>query len=235
MFKRPLAVLLIVISVVVFVACVGGAIGVWLIQRPLRDAATKTFADADRALGVTTRSVDLVDDGLRKAKLDLAAIKETTVTPAGTGMPPGIFDRIASRALADQLGPKVGQVNETVNMVTDAAVVMNSLLGGFSQLPQSSVNALDTERLQQVHDSLTDLTQSTQKLSGLLQQSSPEVNAGDLAATTLRMEELLERVLAWVADFRSKVGGVQAEVAALRSRTLEWIRIGPIVLTAVFG
>ncbi len=98
----------------------------------------------------------------------------------------------------------------------------------------SLISALDTDRLSKVHDSLADFTQTSQQLSSLLQQSGADGNAGDLAQTTARMEELLDRVLAWVAEFKTKVGGVQAEVAMLRARALHWIRIGPIVLTAVF-
>ncbi len=235
MFKRVVAVLLILVSVVVFLGSLAGAVGVWFVQRSLRDAATRTFADADRALGVTARSVAVVEDGLRNARTDLAAIKITAVAPAGSGMKPGFFDRLVSQALADRLGPKVGQVNETVNMAADAAVVMNSLLGGLSQLPESSISALDTERLGKVHDSLADFTQSSQQLSALLQQSAPDGNAGDLAQTTARMEELLEVVLAWAAEFKVKVAGVQADVSTLRSRALNWIRVGPIVLTAIFA
>ena len=144
---------------------------------------------------------------------------------------PGPRDRIISTSRAQRLGPNGGQVQETVSIATDAAVVLNSLLGGLNQVPLTSVNALDTDQLKQIQESLSDFTGSAQKLGVLLQQSAPEGESVGLEETTARMEELLDRIITWTAEFRTRVGTIQSQVADLKSRILNWIRVGPVVIT----
>src|SRR5687767_7035293 len=123
MLKRIVAVVLGIVSVAVFVLCLGGVAGAWAIKRPARERTERTFAYADRVLGVTSRSLDLAHDNLQKARADLKTIKETSVAPpSDVGKKPGVFDQMVSHALVQHLGPKVREVSDTLGVATDAAI-----------------------------------------------------------------------------------------------------------------
>ena len=99
-----------------------------------------------------------------------------------------------------------------MNTVTDAAVVLNSILGGLNELPETAIPTLDTDRLKEVQGSLSDLTKSSRQMGNLLNQG------GDADAQAARIDDLLTKVIDLVADLQEKVGKVQSDVAKLQER-----------------
>jgi hypothetical protein len=228
--RRLFALVLGLVSIAVFLACIGGTVGLWVVQKPLLEKTTLSFGKANEALDVASTTLNVVEKRLKIARQDLTTIKETAGKPKAGANPPSILDQMASRALVAQLGPNVQQVSDSVEMASDAAIVLNSLLDGLNQLPETKINSLDTERLTEIHRSLKDVTKTSQELSALLADGSP---SGSVDEKTTQMDDLLKRVLDWVGDFRTKVAQVQSDVTALKPRLHAWIHLGAVIGTVV--
>jgi hypothetical protein len=220
--KQFLAVILGILGVVGLVLCVAGVVAVWVVEKPLLDRSKSALEQATRALNTAAEGVKVVNTSLKKARKDLETFTEEARKPAAERKRPGRLEQ----AVADQLESNIQNIGATVNVVTDASVVLNSLLGSLNELPDTALGALDTDRLKDVQGSISDLTKSSQRLSTVLTKDETESDA-----QAKHMEEVLDQVIAWTTELQGKVDKVQADVDKLKSRTPGWIRVGTVAVT----
>jgi hypothetical protein len=233
--RRLLAIVFVLLSLVGLAVCVAGIVGAWWVQQPLLQKATRAFDVAGRALDVTDHTLDLITAGLDRTREDLSTIKSKYAAMSKDDMKPDVNQRMISRVLADQLGPKMKQVRQAVDIATEASVVMNSFLAGLNDLPKTAVGSLDLNRLGQVRDSLSDVTHTSLRLSDLLNQGSAAADDRDVAAATGRIAEVLDRITTVITELHERVGKAQSDVAEVKPRTMEWIHKGPTVVSVVLG
>ncbi len=233
-FKQLCAALLGLLSVCVFVLCIVAPIGAWRVQPALTEGTARTFTKANDALEIASRSLRLADEGLRQAKEDLDTIKTTNLPDETHPAKPDFRNELMSSFLVDRLGNKVHNVSETVSAVTDASIVLNSLMDGLNRLPEPSLVGLNTDQLKQFQHSLTDVAKSAQELNGLLELGAPEAMGNyPVVMQVSLIDQVMARLIRRVGEFREKVTALQTELGAVKTRTLEWIRIGPMVITIV--
>jgi hypothetical protein len=231
--KRLFAVLFVLLSLAGLGLCVAGIVGAWWVQKPLLAKATKAFDSAGRAITVTEDTLDLLQTGLEKTREDMKTIRAKSAGVVNDGRP-DLQERMVSRLVTEQLGPKVRQVRKAADIATEASIVISGLLEAINQLPQTAI-ALDTDRLGQVRDTLSGVTQTSQRVSELLEQASPGGDTQDVANMTRQISEGLDDVQTHVAELRKKVLKVQSDVTALQPRVFDWIHKGPIVVSVVLG
>jgi methyl-accepting chemotaxis protein len=234
MLKRLLAVLFVLLSLAGLGLCVAGIVGAWWVKQPLLAKATRAFESADRALAVTDDTLDLLQVGLEKTREDLKTIRTKSAAMAKDDRP-DLEQRMISRVVAQQLGPKVQQVRKAANIATEASIVINSLLEAINQLPQTAIGPLDTDRLGQVRKTLSGVTQTSQQLSDLIEQTSPGGNTQDVTNMTRQISDVLDDIETRVVELHERVTKVQSDVTALQPRVFDWIHKGPIVVSGVLG
>jgi hypothetical protein len=200
-------------------------VGVWVVQKPLVNRTTGAIDKASRVLEWASENVTFVHDSLARARKDLndfrvAARKNPAPKPS-----------MEHRMIARQIDSRVQNAGATVDMVTDTAVVLNSLLGGLNELPDTSITTLDTDRLREMQGSLSDLARSSKQLGSLLDQGGMD----DSDAQAAKIDELLTKAIELVGELLGRVNKIQSDVAKLQSRAPRWIYLGSIVITVVLG
>src|SRR5262249_28169915 len=115
------------------------------------------------------------------------------------------------RQAATDLSPKVGNVRQALGSVTEAAVVIDSVLDNLNEIPLVSVSHLDTERLQATSGQLAALADRTQELSAML----PETNDASASAVKDRASQIdgiLIELQTVAAEYEPRVVQIQDRV-----------------------
>jgi hypothetical protein len=225
--RRLFALLIGLVGLAVLGLCVAGIVGTWMVKKPLSERTTRLLSDADRALTTAVDGVDVIQESLNKARNDLERFNAEAGKPPKERTKPGLVEQVVARNLESNFQ----NVGATVNVVTDASVVLNSILGSLSELPETSMTTFDTDRLKDIQGSLTDLTGKSRRLGGLLGNGG---GAGSHEQAA-QMKEVLDQVILWVTEVQGKVGAIKSDVDKLKARTPRWIHLGSVVITAVLG
>ena len=234
--RRILALLLVLLGIIGTAACIAGIVGVWRVKQPLLDRSARAFGVADKAFVVVTEYGDVISFTLTKSREDLGTIKTKAAIENNAAAKPSFTDVVVSRMVADQLGTKIKNVGDAVNAVTDASIVLDSLLGQIDQLPATFVHKVNDDQLEQVQGTLGDVAAATRRLSSLLQTARPDENVPpEMAEATVEIEALLGRLLAWIDMLRERVKTTKTEVAELRPRLEFWIHWGSAIITGVLA
>ncbi len=220
--KRLFAVLLSLLGVAGLVLCVGGVVGVFIVKKPLQERTTRLLKEAGQSLQTAADGVDVVHESLLKAREEL---KQFSRKPDAEHPKPTFVDRV----VAEHLESNVKNIGATVNVVADASVVLNSLLGSLNEIADTGLGQIDTDRLKDVQGGLSDLTRSSHRLSVLLGDQKGNESAEQAA----QMLDGLDRVIVWLDELQGKIKTIQGDVTKLQSRTPGWIQMGSIVLPAV--
>ena len=120
--------------------------------------------------------------------------------------------------------------------MTEASVVLGSLLEGADRLPLGSVGKVDTDELRDLTGLLGAVGKTSQQLSALI---PPEKRADDpIAAAILRDEtsavkEGLNSVHAKSAEYETRVADLESRVAAIHAALPNAIQTGSQLLTVV--
>ncbi len=228
--KRIAAGLVILLSITGFLLCVAGIVATWRIKPTLTEHTRKTFDTVNTAVDLTAESLKRVNESLITAKMELQHVR--TYSASSDNNPPqgNFFVRSAVRMMGQDLSPRIGNAQEKLDTVTEAAVVVSSLLRGAEDIPLVAKTPISKEELQSTSAQLASLADSAQKLNGMLGSASPE-DAQAMRETASRMDEALGRVHASTTGYEARVVRLQGDVARLEPQVFRWIDRGAIIIT----
>jgi hypothetical protein len=223
------AVLLFLLGGAGVVLCGAGIAACWAYLPSLGQRGATVCERVERLLGVTADSLDQVKVSLKKAGADLNAIKETEKAPPQAEPAKQRLRRTASRKVADQLSPNLGDVQQKLATLTDVAVVANSLLEGLDQVPLARMIPLQPDQFQDAGQQLSNLTQSAQRLQTLL---GPE-GGGGVEEQTSKMQDALGRVEAKVDGLLDRVTQARERTAEARRELMHWLPFAEVAATVL--
>jgi hypothetical protein len=206
---------------------VGG--GVWIIKRPVTERVTHVFERVEAALDVADEGLDHVKTSLARAAERLESAKEEQRKLAQEPQQNSALRRMVARTVQQRIAPEFGNANEELHTVAEAAVVVNSVLEDVGNFPFLSVAGLDLNRLTEVNSRLAEVGPAAWELSRLLVEPGQETDA---ARTQLsRIEQALNTMRGFIAEYVVRVGEVRQQVDVLRSRTLPWITPAAVLVS----
>jgi hypothetical protein len=228
--KRILAGLTFLLSSVGLLLSLAGGIGVWIVKGPVTARATHVFERTDAALDVADEGLDRVEKSLARAAKSLEEAKKKQSEIARQAQPNRLRQTLA-RTVQQQIAPEVGDANEKLHTVAEAAVVVNSVLEDVGTFPFLSTSGLDLDRLAEMNSRLSGVAPAAWELSRLLGEPEPDPDAaGDQLS---KVERALESMRKSVADYQSQVTQVRQRTEALKSRTLPWITPAAALISVV--
>jgi hypothetical protein len=230
--KRILAGLTLLLATVMLLLSLAGGVGVWIVKEPATDKATHVFERIEAALKVADEGLGQVKTSLDRAAERLDSDKKEQRKLAQKPQEGGAIRRLMLRTV-QQVAPELGNANEKLHTVAEAAVVVNSILEDVGSFPFLSISGLDLDRLTEMNSRLADVGPAAWELSRLLGEPAP----GDSdTATNTRLstvERTLKTMQGFVAEYHPRVTEVRQRTEGLKSRIFFWITPASVLVSLI--
>jgi uncharacterized protein YukE len=206
-FKRILALIVVLIAMIGFVANACGVVGVWVARRPARDVVTRLSTFVNRQLGVVQQALSRISARSDESRQALARVNSVT-SKLGDRVDQGspLLTELVN-ATRDELGPKIAETRAQAAVLRDGVMSVNAALEtldtlGFITLQELRV-AIDEARTTASANLVAAVTSRTTKIdNGLAQIKSAAIKfqvaveqkqqqVADLSRTVLLATNLL--------------------------------------------
>jgi flagellar biosynthesis chaperone FliJ len=228
LLRRIAAALVCLVSLVGLILSLAGGIGVWIIKEPVQQKVLYLFGRVETKLDIAEQGLDHAQESLTRAAERLESVNEERRKAAQQPQPGGI-GRFLARTVQQRLAPELGNAQETLHTVAEAAVVVNSVLEDVGSFPMLATSGLDLTRLTEMNSRLADVGPAAWELSRLLGETS-----ADSDAQASRIERTLQTLPKLIADYQAQVAQVRERVDAIKAKVLFWMLPGAILISFVF-
>ena len=222
---RFVALLVLLLSVVCFVGCMAGIVGVWRVRQDLSEKTRNIASRVEVGLERASAANKDVARALEKASDELAKVNKEASDPTGDEKKrrsPTVLQRL----IWQEVGPKLNDLGGRLAASSDAAVVVTSLLQSLQELPLSQTSRIKPEQLERWTSRSAQLSASLQKLQGL---AGGEDNEG----AAREVERVLLTCQTTVDEWQTDLENVRADVAQFEAELLNWMMLLAIVVTVV--
>ena len=227
--KRIVAGLTLLLCVAGLLLSLAGGGGVWVIKGPVTERATRVVGRVEAALDVADQGLDHVKTSLARAAERLESAKEEQRKLAQEPQQNSVVRRMLARTVQQRIAPELGNANEKLHTVAEAAVVVNSVLEDVGNFPFLSVTGLDLGQLTEVNSRLAEVGPAAWELSRLLGEPGQETDAAN--AQLSRIEQALNRMREFIAEYVVRVTEVRQRLEELKSRTFPWITPAAVLIS----
>ncbi|OAI41743.1 hypothetical protein AYO40_02245 [Planctomycetaceae bacterium SCGC AG-212-D15] len=227
LLRRIAAGLACLLSLAMLLLSLAGGIGIWIIKEPVQRKALDLFGRVETKLDFAESGLDHVQESLARAAERLQDVNEERRKAARQGQAGGV-GRFLARTVQQRLAPELGNAQETLHTVAEAAVVVNSVLDDVGSFPMLATSGLDLTRLNEMNSRLADLGPAAWELSRLLGETS-----ADSDAQASRIESTLQTLPRLIADYQAQVAQVRQRVDAVKAKILFWMTPGAILISFV--
>lgn len=225
--KRPFALVGAILAVATFASCLAALYWMWTIQKPVQDNTTYAFAKADEYLALASRTIDDVKGNLEQSR---ARVQFVSTSTTRDDEKPGFVQQMLARTVAKQVAPDVNDVQHSLEKVTEASIVINSILGSLHDI--DGVESLDNNQVRDLQTKLNGVTRASMDLGDLL--NSPRDDS-DAAERSARIAANLDLVISLASDFQKGVNALRKKVEFYRAKSAFWIERGPTYATIGLG
>jgi hypothetical protein len=230
---RTLAGFTFLVSLVMLLLSLAGGVGVWVVKEPVRAKATHAFERVEGALDVADQSLDHVKASLARAAERLDGVREEQRKLAANPPKLNTMRRFLTQTIQQRVAPELGDANEKLHTVAEAAVVVNSVLEDLGTFPLLSVTGLDVDQLRDLNGSLSQVATSAWNLSRLLGEPPPPSDPDAAAMQLSRVERTLKTIQGLVAKYEPQLREVRQRTEELKAKTLPWITPAAIIISVV--
>jgi hypothetical protein len=229
--KGILAGLVLLVSAAMLLLSLAGGVGVWVVREPVTAKATRVFERIEAAMDVAEENLGLVKASLKRAAERLDSAREEQRELAKQAKSKGALRRLLAQTVQRTVAPELGNANEKLHAVAEAAVVVNSVLEDVANFPILATSGLDTDRLREVNSRLADVGPAAWELSRILGEPGPD--SGEAGKELSKIQRTVQTLRGWVGEFEPRVTEVRRRTEELKSKTLTWITPAAVILSAV--
>jgi hypothetical protein len=234
--RRLVAALLAVLGTTGTILCVAAVVGVWILHADLVGRADRVFGRVGDRLGAMRADLGRAADRLRQAGREVGAVEKREDTPAREKRHPAL-----PKAAAQSASAQLGQARQAVVTATEVGLVAGGVLDVLAELPLAERVGLDTARLRDAADQLSDLIRTADQVAAALprgpdepDESSPGLadRVGRVATTIDDTAGRLDEARARVADWHRRTVRALTLAAAAATALLVWVGLGQVCLAA---
>jgi hypothetical protein len=248
-FKRILAWVVVVISIIGIIACLAGIVGSWVVNERLTNSILNLLSGVQSALSSIDASLTRVGEHLNTATSAIDSVRQSA-TQLGDQIEANspILDRISS-TLDESLSPSVTRIRELFLPIRDTILAINNTLEAINTFPGIQLPTLTAQlenlnnQIQQVIDGVEGLkTDISNFRTGVVENVQARfLGRIDTIASFLKtIEGEVNTYLAQVKNLQTAVSNLQARIPStidritlLLSILLIWIVLAQISLALV--
>jgi hypothetical protein len=134
-----------------------------------------------------------------------------------------------ARSAASMLAPDMADVQRTIEKVTEASIVANSILESLHGL--EGIEHINTEQVRQMQSQVGRVTTAAWELGGILKSANKETDGQKSA----RILASLEQVIELAEQYENQVIALQKRVEQFKQTTLYWLNLAPTLAMIVLG
>jgi hypothetical protein len=228
--KRILSLSGVLLSLACFFGCVVALTWMWSIKQPVIEKSTHAFQKADEVLAVAEKTIDNVKGNLETSRNHLLIVRTSAVVRNDET---GFFERTFARAAAKQVAPNVIDVQHSLEKVTEASIVVNSILESLHDI--EGVPNLDNNQVRALQDKLDSVNRASSDLGDLLEDPRRKSNGESAAERSERIAANLELVIGLAVEFQKGVTSLRKKLQYYQAKSLWWMEHGPVYVSVGLG
>jgi hypothetical protein len=232
LLRRFLGVLVFLLSTACFIGCIAGIAGIWLARQDLSDKTRRISARVEVGLERAAAANRGVGRALEKARDDVASVDKELIDFQGdekNRRPPGVLRRFVWQ----EVGPRLNELGGRLATVSDAAVMVSSLLQSLQELSLSHTGRINPDRLERLTDRSSQLATSLQRLQAMVGDGDRAVADKEIAAATRDVDLVLRNCQTTVEEWQSDLDTAHAELPRYEAEILGWMTLVAIAVTIV--
>jgi hypothetical protein len=228
--KRIVAGLVLLLSAAMLLLSLAGGIGVLMAREPATVKATDVFERIDFALDIADKKLAFVKTALARATERLESARKDQREIARQQK--GGFDkrRFLAQSVQQLIAPELGNANEKLHTVAEAAVVVNTVLEDVGNMPFLAESGLDLDQLSDMNNRLGEMVPTAWELSRLLGDPKSDSEA---ANQLTKMDRVLNTLRGFATDFEARLTEVRQQTNAVKAKLLFWITPAAILIAAI--
>jgi hypothetical protein len=231
--RRFVAVLVMILSTVVFIGCIAGMIGVWIARQRASEKVQDLSARIDVGLQRASAADREAQRALEKARDNLATVNRESANLSGGNEQNRLTTSLIRGVIQGQAGPRINEGYGRLAMFSDTAVVVASLLQSFQESPLGTDRQIDPEKLDQLSGQAAQLSAAFQKLRGVVGEGDTPASEKDVVDATREVDRILQRCLTVMSDIRSDLDAAREDLPRIKAKILGWMLLAAIVVTVV--
>ena len=234
--KRIVALIVLLIAMIGFVANACGVVGVWVGRRPARDAVTTLSTFVNKQLGVVQQALTRISarsDESRQALTRVNSVTSKLGDRVDQGSP--LLTELVS-VTRDELEPKIAETRAQAVALRDGVMSVNAALETLDSLGFITLPTLDNV-LSTVSERIEAAQSDLQELRVAIDEARTTASANVVAAVTSRttkIDNVLAQIKSTAVKFQATVEQKQQQVADLSRTALLAINLLVVSLTALF-
>jgi hypothetical protein len=225
-FRRLVAVLFVILGVVGLLASIAGIAACWYLRPGVTGKLSYTCERTEAVLDVTSASLKRVETSLVQARTDLATVPKEPPAPQ---LSPA--KKVALRRVTNGFLSQFDNAGQTLTTVSDAAVVLNSLLEGMGEIPLVHMTPLDVDQVQGAAGKVRELGQTARTLNTLLD----EMTGSDADQTTSQIEEGLSQAITRIGEVTKRLADARDQILTIHANLARWLTTAAIVITVLLA
>ena len=233
--RRLVAALALILSAVGTLGCVGAIIGIWVLYRGASERAPDTVARLDAALQRASAANQNLGRAVRKARADLAEVNRESGSLSKGGEKGRLAARTLKTLIQKKVGPDVEDLGGRLSTLSDAAVVISSLLQGLQELPAGRSDRVKPEQLQQWGEQAEQLSAGLRRLEAVIGDKGKTTGGQPVAAAASQVDLVLQRCQATVDAWQSHLDDARGEMREVQANIRGWVTLTAIAGTVLCG
>jgi hypothetical protein len=232
--RRLVALLVMLVCLVVFVACIGASVGSWVVRQrgitKVQELAGRLKNGLERA-SVADREVQ---KALEKASENLEKVSKDSANLGGGDERSRKAATFGLRKLVHaNAGPQINDVSGRMAMFSDAAVVVSSLLQSLQESPLGQDSSIDQEQLGRMSEGASKLSAGIQKLRTSIGESDTAASEKDVAEASREVDQVLQDCLTVVREISARLEKARNDLPRIEAQVVGWMKLSAIIVTAV--
>ena len=225
--KKILYTFVIGLSGLILLLCLVGIIGVWVVERPLSDAAVTTLKVVENSTVLIRQSGSRVDSTLNVLQSKTAEITDASQQLSQNVTDKGLVMVLLPEAQEQALIETVSSVQDTYNGVRESIAKGLDLYRSINRIPFVSLPGLSDDQLEKIDSSMAQI----QTLVETLRSQIADFRSG----VAIKIDKVIEAVNLLndeITKVRDELSQLDAKLAALEAFSIRLQQVIPGTLMA---
>ena len=234
-FKRILAVIVILIATIGFLANAAGLVGIWVVRQPARETVTALSTFVNGKLGLVDQALVRVSARADDGRQALAQVNNATSKLSDRLEESSPLLTALTGAVRDDLAPRIAEMRAQALAIHDGVVSVNAALETLNSFGFITVPTLSDE-LATVSERIDAAQSDVQELRLAIDEARTGALANLIAAITARtikIDNVMAQIKSTTVEYQAAVTQRRQQVIDLSRRLLRAINLIVLLLTVL--